>query len=71
MTQVLGLPVSLAVKLLEGTGKKDLQIERYIAPRGEHTRGTLRVVRYDEKSEKLTVCLFPDEVQEDMNTDES
>ena len=71
MTEVLGLPLSLAVCLLEEAGKKDFQIERYIAPRGEHTRGTLRVVRYDERHEKLTVCLFPDEVQEEILTDES
>ena len=61
MTSLLGLPLDQALDALKKSGVTDVKIERYFAPRGEHTRGTLRVVRVRDAGRTLTVCAFRDE----------
>lgn len=63
MRNLLGLPVEKAIARLSEAGEKQYKTERTIAPRGEHTRGTLRVIRINEKAKILTVSLFPDDVK--------
>ena len=56
-----GMSESIIVEALQKSGVTDVKIERYFAPRGEHTRGTLRVVRVRDEGRTLTVCAFRDE----------
>ena len=72
MTEVLGLPLDLALDRLGKSGIDDIEIQRCDAPRAKNTRGTLRVVRVRDGGKLLTVSLFPDDVYEaDVNETES
>ena len=61
MTEVLGLPLDLALDRLGKSGIDDIEIQRCDAPRAKNTRGTLRVVRVRDAGRTLTVCAFRDE----------
>ena len=54
MTDVLGLPLDTAIKALKTVGR----VVEIAAPRGNITRGTLRVVRVTD--DEITCALFPD-----------
>lgn len=63
MTDVLGLKLEDALKLLAEDGHADVKVNMYCAPRAEKDpRGTLRVVRFDAKKDVITVCPFNDDV---------
>ena len=62
MTEILGLKLEDALKLLAETGNTDVRVVEYMAPRAEKDpRGTLRVVRFRPDKNELTVCAFRDD----------
>ena len=63
MTELLGLKLEDALKLLSGKGITDVRVVEYSAPRAEKDpRGTLRVVRFLQAQNELIVCAFNDDV---------
>ena len=62
MTELLGLKLENALKLLAEAGNTDVRVVEYMAPRAEKDpRGTLRVVRFQADKSELTVCAFRDD----------
>ena len=62
MTEILGLKLEDALELLAEGGNTDVRVKEYSAPRAEkNPRGTLRAVRFDKKTNCLTVCAFNDD----------
>ena len=69
MISVLGLRLEKAEAILKANGIEDIQTEYVFAPRGEHTRGTLRVVKQAENGKKLYVAYFEDDILEKEGTE--
>ena len=62
MTELMGLKLEDALKLLTDAGNTDVRVVEYMAPRAEKDpRGTLRVVRFQPDKNELTVCAFRDD----------
>ena len=60
MTELLGLPLDLALEICLARGLAAPDIVQTRAPRRAVSEGTLRVVRVDAQGARLFVARFPD-----------